>query len=154
MIRELLGNPLFVAPALAWLVAQTLKILLEMALTRSFDFWRFFGSGGMPSSHSATVCALVVATAARYGVGGFELPMAFFFAFIVMYDARGVRHETGEQAKAINAMMELLENTFGVDIPGPDEFKELVGHTLLQVVAGAIVGIVVALVTCHSYGLL
>ena len=153
MLHSLFENPIFVAPALAWLIAQGLKIILELLLNHTFDIMRFFGSGGMPSSHSSTVCALVVATAARYGFSGFEFPLAFFFAFIVMYDARGVRRETGEQAKVLNTMIEWFED-MGNEIPGFDQLKELIGHTPLQVAAGAVIGIIVGLVVSLMYGLL
>ena len=153
MIADLLHNPLFVGPALAWLIAQGLKIIIELTVNRTFDIMRFFGSGGMLSSHSSTVCALVVIAATRYGFSGFEFPMAFFFAFIVMYDARGVRRETGEQAKVLNAMMDLFEK-MGNEIPGPDELKELIGHTPLQVFAGAVIGVIIGLIVSASFGLI
>ena len=153
MIAALLSNPVFIGALLGWFCAQGIKIILELVLNRTFSIERLFGSGGMPSSHSATVTALAVTTAARYGFSGFEFPLAFFFAFIVMYDARGVRRETGEQAKAINAMIKFIEN-MGTDIPGPDEFKELVGHTPLQVAAGAVLGLIVGLAVSASFGLI
>ena len=108
----------------------------------------------MPSSHSATVCALVTATAIVYGPGGFELPMAVFFAFIVMYDAMGVRRETGEQAKVLNEMLTAFRDmgkTLQTRDP-MDQFKELVGHTPLQVLIGAVLGIIMGFVVCSSMG--
>ena len=154
MISALIHNPIFIGPAAGWFVAQILKILIEVLIQgKEFQISRIAGSGGMPSSHSSTVCALVVTTAARYGFSGFELPMAFFFAFIVIYDARGVRRETGEQAKAINAMIEWFEGN-GKEIPGPDQFKELIGHSPLQVIVGAILGVIIGLIISALYGLL
>ena len=154
VIRELLHNPIFVSATAGWFVAQVLKIIIEVLIQgKDFHFSRIAGSGGMPSSHSATVCAMVVAVAARYGFSGFEFPMAFFFAFIVLYDARGVRRETGEQAKAINAMIEWFEG-HGKDIPGPDQFKELIGHSPLQVLVGSALGIIIGFIVSAAYGLL
>lgn len=137
---------MFLAPACSWCIAQGLKVIIYTFLTRSFRPERLVGGGGMPSSHSATVCALVVAAAACYGPDGFEFPMAFFFAFIVMYDAMGVRWETGEQAKVINAMMEQFKDI--QHVLDRDHLKEFIGHTPLQVFVGAVIGIVTGLAVC------
>ncbi len=126
-------------------MAQLSKTILYIIINREFRMERVVGGGGMPSSHSATVCALVSSVAFRYGAGGFELPMAVFFAFIVMYDAMGVRRETGEQAKILNEMMTEWRNmgkTFNSKEP-MEQFKELVGHTPLQVLVGAILGLLI-----------
>ena len=100
----------------------------------------------MPSAHSATVSALVVATAMRYGAGGFELPMAGFFAFIVMHDAMGVRRETGRQAEVINDMIEEFKRMNAKGFATTEDLKELVGHSPLQVLVGSVLGIVVGLI--------
>jgi acid phosphatase family membrane protein YuiD len=142
---DLLHNPLFVAPAIGWFTAQLIKTILYIIIHREFNAERIFGAGGMPSSRSATVCSLVTATAFRYGASSFPLPMAFFFAFIVMYDAMGVRRETGEQAKVLNEMIgqwrEMGNKLQSMD--PMDQFKEFVGHTPLQVVIGALLGILI-----------
>ena len=98
----------------------------------------------MPSSHSATVCALVTSAAYVYGFSSFEFAISFFFALVVMVDAMGVRRETGKQAQLLNMMME--EDFWNFDDPRAFElrFKELIGHTPLQVVVGAFLGIFVA----------
>ena len=75
-------------------------------LNHSFNPERLVGSGGMPSSHSSTVCSLATAAALRYGVGSFEFAISFVLSMIVMYDAMGVRRETGKQAKLLNLIME------------------------------------------------
>lgn len=153
---ELINNPLFVSAAIGWFIAQCLKLLIEFILTGKFNRERIFGAGGMPSSHSATVCSLVVSTAIVYGADGFELPMAFFFAFIVMYDAVGVRRETGEQSKVLN---EIVQQWFqkGDSLQSIDpmtQLKEFVGHTPLQVIIGGAIGCLVASVTCVFMGYL
>ena len=102
--NELLGNQVLISAVLGWTVAQFLKTVIDMVLNRSFNPERIFGSGGMPSSHSATVCALTTASGMKYGVGSFEFAVSFVLAMIVMYDAMGVRRETGKQAKLLNSV--------------------------------------------------
>ena len=104
---------------------------------------RLFGSGGMPSSHSATVCALATTTGMEYGGESFQFAIAMVFAIIVMYDAIGVRREAGNQAKVLNEMMEVFVS-MGSNMKAQDKLKEFIGHTPLQVLAGAILGVVVA----------
>lgn len=126
-----------------WLVAQILKTIIHMWFNRKFVAERLVGSGGMPSSHSATVCALATAAGLEYGGGSFQFAMSAIFAIVVMYDAMGVRRETGIQAKVLNEMMELFTN-MGKEMSVEDKLKEFVGHTPLQVLMGALLGILIA----------
>lgn len=144
-IRDLLGNQIFVSAALGWVVAQILKTIIHVILTKEFVAERMVGSGGMPSSHSATVCALATAAGIRYGGGSFEFAVCAMLAIIVMYDAMGVRRETGKQGQVLNEMMEIFTN-MGNQISVEAKLKEFVGHTPLQVLMGAILGIVIAAV--------
>ena len=146
--NELLGNQVLTSAVLGWTVAQFLKTVIDMVLNRSFNPERIFGSGGMPSSHSATVCALATATGIRYGGGSFEFALAAVFAIVVMYDAMGVRQETGKQGKVLNEMMEIFTQ-MGKNIDAEKALKELVGHTPLQVLMGAILGIIIAIGMCN-----
>ena len=153
-LSDLIRNPLFLSAAVGWFSAQFIKTIIYIIIHKEFNPERLMGAGGMPSSHSATVCALVTATAIVYGPGGLELPMAVFFAFIVMYDAMGVRRETGEQAKVLNEMLTAFRDmgkTLQTRDP-MDQFKELVGHTPLQVLIGAVLGIIMGFVVCSSMG--
>ncbi|MCI8946267.1 MAG: divergent PAP2 family protein [Lachnospiraceae bacterium] len=143
--RGICANEIFIAAALGWFLAQILKTIIHTALTRSFVAERMVGSGGMPSSHSSTVCALATSTCLQYGSDSFEFAIASFFAIVVMYDAIGVRRETGIQARVLNEMMELFSH-MGKDVSMEDKLKEFVGHTPLQVLAGAILGILIAFV--------
>jgi uncharacterized protein len=146
----ILSNPLFIAAACSWLVAQTAKTVLYFIINHEFCWERIVGAGGMPSAHSATVCALSVSTAFTYGVQGFEFPMTCFFAFIVMYDAMGVRRETGEQAKVLNEIIDQwfnMGNVLQTRTP-MENFKEFVGHTPLQVLVGALIGILIGTLVC------
>ena len=143
MWDELLVNQLLVSAVLGWIVAQGLKTLIDFALNKSFNKERLVGSGGMPSSHSATVCGLTTAAVIKYGAGSFEFAISFVLSMIVMYDAIGVRRETGKQAKLLNSI--LMENPLKLSAEVLQErLKEYVGHTPLQVVAGALLGVLLA----------
>ena len=143
----MLGNQILVSAVVGWTVAQVLKTLIDCALNKSFNAERLVGSGGMPSSHSATVCALTTAAALEYGAGSFEFAVSFVLA---MYDAIGVRRETGKQAKLLNSI--LMENPLKLNAEVLQEkLKEYVGHTPLQVLAGAILGIGLSLLLDSYY---
>lgn len=147
-LSELFSNELFTSAALGWLIAQIIKTIIHVILTQEFVAERLVGSGGMPSSHSATVCALATSTYLIYGADGFEFVVALFFAIIVMYDAMGVRRETGIQAKLLNDMLKTFEDMGRSEISAHEKLKEFVGHTPLQVLAGAILGVLIAFVVC------
>lgn len=140
-------NTILISAIIGWCVAQLLKTIIYMWFNKAFVAERLVGSGGMPSSHSATVCALATATCFEFRSGSFEFAIAFIFAIIVMYDAIGVRRETGIQAKVLNEIMTLMED-MGSDMPAQEKLKEFVGHTPLQVFMGAILGIVIASIIC------
>ena len=155
MWKELLENQVLISSVIGWTVAQVLKTIIDCALNKSFNAERLTGSGGMPSSHSATVCALTMSAALCYGLGSFEFAVSFVVAMVVMYDAVGVRRETGKQAKLLNWMM--TENPFKLKLNElnaeivQETLKEYVGHTPLQVVAGAILGIIITLLVNLQY---
>lgn len=146
-LQELVFNRIFISAVLGWFIAQVLKTIIHLFLTKKFVAERMIGSGGMPSSHSATVCALATATGMTYGGGSFEFAIAVILAIIVMHDAMGVRRETGIQAKVINEMLEAFTN-MGKKMSPEEKLKEFVGHTPLQVLAGAILGILIAVMVC------
>ena len=145
-LGDLVNNRIFMASVSGWLVAQILKTIIHMWFNRKFVAERLVGSGGMPSSHSATVCALAAAAGMEYGGGSFQFAMAAVFAIVVMYDAIGVRRETGIQARVLNEMMELFTK-MGKEMSVEDKLKEFVGHTPLQVLMGALLGILIAVLT-------
>lgn len=148
---ELLGNTVFMASVTGWFVAQVLKTIIDTCINKSFNAERLTGSGGMPSSHSATVCALATSAGMQYGVGSFAFAVSSIVAIIVMYDARGVRRETGLQAQVINEMIDFFKN-MGKPISYEEKLKEFVGHTPLQVLVGAILGILIGAVYCLVLG--
>ena len=144
-LSELAQNKILISAATGWIIAQVLKTIIHTWFTKNFVAERLVGGGGMPSSHSATVCALSTATAMQYGAASFEFAMAAIFALVVMYDAIGVRQESGKQAKVINDMVELFAH-MGKDVDIEKQLKEFIGHTPLQVLCGAILGIITAFV--------
>ena len=142
-LQDVFQNKIFVSAALGWLVAQVLKTIIYLIINKRFVAERMVGGGGMPSSHSATVCALATAAGMRYGGGSFEFAVAIMLAIIVMYDAMGVRRETGIQGRVLNEMLDIFMN-MGKEISAEAKLKELVGHTPLQVLMGAVLGCVIA----------
>ena len=147
-LTDLTHNIIFMSAITGWFVAQVLKTLIHIIVNKQFVAERLVGGGGMPSSHSATVCALATATGIRYGGGSFEFALAAVFAIVVMYDAMGVRQETGKQGKVLNEMMEIFTQ-MGKNIDAEKALKEFVGHTPLQVLMGAILGIAIAIGMCN-----
>ena len=146
LIRDVLNlNPILTVALLAWFVAQVLKTLINFILLGKFQLERMWGDGGMPSAHSATVCAMVIATARSEGFGSAIFAVAAVVAIITMHDAMGVRRETGEQAKVLNKMIEQWIDVTEKNAPFLQNMhlKEMVGHTPLQVLAGFVVGRVV-----------
>ena len=143
-LTELAQNKILISAASGWIIAQVLKTIIHTWFTKNFVAERLVGGGGMPSSHSATVCALCTATAIQYGPASFEFAMAAIFALVVMYDAIGVRQESGKQAQVLNDMIEIFTH-MGKDLNIEKQLKEFIGHTPLQVFCGGILGILTAL---------
>ena len=126
----------------AWFVAQALKIPTYLWIEKKLDWMRFFGSGGMPSSHTAFVVSLTIMIGAQVGFDSPLFAAVAAFSTIVMYDATGVRRETGRQAEVLN---EILRSVFVDGKPiSDDDLKELVGHTKVEVAGGFVVGVAVA----------
>ncbi|MCI8516424.1 MAG: divergent PAP2 family protein [Hungatella sp.] len=146
----MLKNQILVSSVTGWVVAQVLKTLIDCTLNHGFSPERLVGSGGMPSSHSSTVCALVVSSGICCGVSSSEFAVSFVLASVVMYDAIGVRQETGKQAKLLNLILE--QDFFKLNNQEfQKKLKEFVGHTPLQVLVGAILGIGIALLVNLAY---
>ncbi|MCR4867669.1 MAG: divergent PAP2 family protein [Lachnospiraceae bacterium] len=142
-LRQMVANKALVAGLLGWTVAQISKTIIYLIVNKELRLERMCGGGGMPSSHSATVCGLATATGMIYGGCSIEFAVTFVLAMIVMYDAMNVRMETGRQGKVLNDMIEVFQK-MGKNVSPEERLKELVGHTPLQVLVGAITGIVVA----------
>ena len=143
-IQAFFTNQVLWCAVAAWFVAQAIKIPTYWLVERKWELKRFFGSGGMPSSHTAFVVSLAIMTGWLAGFDKPEFAVAVVLACIVMYDASGVRRETGLQAEVIN---DIIEKVFVNGQPITNvELKELIGHTKLEVAGGFIVGVLVALV--------
>jgi len=141
-VAGILANHTLFAALISWFVAQGLKIPLHYRLEHVWDVRRFFGAGGMPSSHTAMVVSTAVMIGAQNGFDSVAFAVAIILAFIVMYDATGVRRETGRQATIINRILQdVLVNGRPIS---DQQLKELVGHKPIEVAGGAIVGLTVA----------
>lgn len=143
-ILQLLTNPYVVAAMSSWLIAQIIKIILNLIINKKLDFSRLFGDGGMPSGHSATVTALATFTALRNGPGSFEFAVCGILAIIVCNDATGVRLETEKQGRLLWELVVAFEELHDKDLPEV-KLKKFVGHTPIQVLFGVILGFVNAL---------
>lgn len=137
-------NRILLISVAAWAAAQVMKLIVAAAVYHKFDITYLTTGGGMPSSHSALVCACAASTAFVTGLDSPVFAVAAVMAFIVMYDAAHVRLETGKQAKVLNQLMRNLgesrPETFEEDL------KELIGHTPFQVAVGAVLGVAIGVI--------
>ncbi len=136
-MSRLWANETLLLPLSAAFGVQIAKFLWEWMRRRDFDFRVLTRSGGMPSSHSAMVTSLATAVAVRDGLDSGLFAISVVFAFIVMYDASGVRQAAGKQAKVLN---QILRELFSGQPITETELKELIGHTPVEVIVGALVG--------------
>lgn len=146
LIQQILSiNEILTVSLLGWFTAQVLKTIVNFILLGKFQLERMWGDGGMPSAHSATVCAMVIAMGRSVGVQSAIFAVACVVAIITMHDAMGVRHETGEQAKVLNKLISEWIDISEKNAPFLQNMhlKEMVGHTPLQVIAGVVVGVAV-----------
>lgn len=134
-LKDLFSNPFLLTGVGSWFIAQVLKTILHLIVYRKLDFERMYGDGGMPSGHSATVASLATMCGLTFGLGSVEFAISAILAIIVCHDATGVRRETGRHAEILNELVKYLETG------KPEDLKELVGHTPLQVFAGILIGI-------------
>ena len=139
-LTELLGNRWLWTAILASTGAQVLKVLLILLIERRWRPTAFMETGGMPSSHSAMVAALATGVALTEGVGSPLFAVSAVFALIVMYDATGVRHSSGQQARLLNDLVDELRAVVREGF-APLPLRVLLGHTYLEVLAGILIGI-------------
>lgn len=147
-VATLAANPTFISGLFAWFIAQSMKVFLNFFVERKWDLRLLFASGGMPSSHSALCTALTTSVAFCHGVADSLFPVCLGFSLIVMYDAIGVRRHAGMQAEVLNM---IVEDLFQGHPISQRKLKELLGHNPSQVLAGALLGILVACVCCQGY---
>lgn len=137
-----LTNKYLYVPFLLWLCIQIFKVIYDLVTTKKFNFKRIIGAGGMPSSHSAVVTCLATLVGKAEGTDSIMFAMATIFALVVMYDAAGVRRAAGKQAHLLNKIIETPGLT-GVEVQ--ERLVEVLGHTPLQVIVGATLGIIVGI---------
>jgi uncharacterized protein len=137
---SLLRNPYFVVPMVAWAIAQLSKVIVDSVIEHRLSIRRLATAGGMPSSHSALVVCLTTVIGRLQGVGGALFALSLIFSAVVMYDATGVRRAAGQQAMILNR---LLDDVFARQGIRQERLRELIGHTPIEVIAGAILGIVI-----------
>jgi acid phosphatase family membrane protein YuiD len=139
----ILANHTLISSVVAWTMAQLIKFLNCLIIRHEVDFTRLTGAGGMPSAHAAMVSAMAASIGKRTGWASGEFGIGVVLALVVMYDAAGIRQAVGKQARVLNALVN--------EIPAkrmdfPEGFKELLGHTPVEVIAGALLGLLVAFI--------
>ena len=132
-----------IVPFATWFFIQLFKLIYDLVTTKKFNFKRILGAGGMPSSHSAVVVALCTMIGKNYGINSAIFGLSVVFAFVVMYDAAGVRRAAGKQAKLLNKIVQ----TPGLsNVEVTEKLQEVLGHTPTQVFVGAFIGLLVGLI--------
>ena len=143
ILQDIFTNKCLYVPFILWVLIQTYKVIHDLVTTKKFNFKRIMGAGGMPSSHSAVVTSLAVLVGKAEGFDTPIFAIGMIFAFIVMYDAAGVRRAAGKQAKILNK----ITQTPGMKkLEIQEKLVELLGHTPKQVFVGALLGLIVGLV--------
>jgi len=142
-----LGNNILWSAVLSWTLAQVIKFLVQLLGHRRIDFRMLVAPGGMPSGHSATMMALTTSVGLDCGFGSAAFAIAFVMSMIVMYDATGIRRSAGKQAAVLNRVVDrLVQSGHEKSQLSNEELKEILGHTPVQVIVGAAMGIAIALV--------
>lgn len=141
-ISGILHNHVMFAGLLGWFLAQALKIPIHYIVEKEWDIHRFHGSGGMPSSHTSMSVAATVLAGALHGFDSPLFGLGLVFTSVIMYDATGVRRETGRQATIINRILDMVL-VKGEPISDV-ELKELIGHKPIEVACGALLGLAIA----------
>ena len=137
---DFFSNKYIYIPLLTWFGIQLFKVIYDLVVTKKFNFKRILGAGGMPSSHTGVVVSLATLIGRSEGFGSPIFALSLIFAFVVMYDAAGVRRAAGKQAKLLNKLVETPGLT-GLQVQ--EKLVEVLGHTPKQVFVGAIIGIIV-----------
>jgi acid phosphatase family membrane protein YuiD len=140
IFKQIVTNKCLIIPLCVWFFIQIFKFLTDFVVNKKINLKRLMGAGGMPSSHSAVVCALSSSVGKIYGFDSGIFAISIIMAFVVMYDAAGVRRAAGKQASILNKIIE----TPGLStIQVQEKLVEVLGHTPVQVFVGAIIGFVV-----------
>ncbi|MBU0672825.1 MAG: divergent PAP2 family protein [Candidatus Margulisbacteria bacterium] len=146
VVTGLLANFTLLAVAVAWFLAQSIKVIIYRFQEGNWNLWHFFEAGGMPSAHSASVTALTLSVGLTVGWNTALFTACMVFALIVMYDATGVRRAAGKQAEILNKIVDDIYSTGKVRV---EKLKEILGHDPIEVMAGAILAVIVTFLTYY-----
>jgi len=141
IFTDIFHNKILMITLSVWAIAQFLKVILGVIRERKFNFKWFIGTGGMPSSHAAGATALAVTCGMDQGFNSMVFALATVFALVTMFDAQGVRRNTGQQAEILNKIMDDMYWKGKIE---SERLKELIGHTPVQVIMGALLGLILA----------
>lgn len=139
VFNQIINNKCIWLPFLLWFAIQTFKVITDLVINKKFNVKRIIGAGGMPSSHSAVVCSLAACIGKEYGFDSGVFALSVIMAFVVMYDAAGIRRAAGKQARILN---KILETPGLTTVEVQERLIEALGHTPVQVFIGALVGII------------
>lgn len=142
VFQQLRQNHILIATIFAWVLAQSIKVVIGVIRQRRFDFRWFVGPGGLPSSHAAGASALATSIGLRCGFDTVSFALAVAFAIVVMFDAQNVRRAAGKQAQILNKMM---DDIYWQGRIKEAQLRELLGHTPVEVFLGMILGILIAI---------
>lgn len=143
IFTQLMNNKCIYIPFMLWFVIQAYKVIADLIVNKKLNIRRIVGAGGMPSSHSAVVCSLAMLIGREYGFNSGIFAVSIVMAFIVMYDATGVRRAAGKQARILN---KILETPGMTTVEVQEKLIEALGHTPVQVFVGGALGILVGLI--------
>ncbi len=143
IFQAILDNEIFIITMIAWVFAQCIKVFLGVVREKRFNFRWFIGTGGMPSSHAAGATALATVCGISSGFDSMIFALAAVFALVTMFDAQGVRRQTGQQAEILNM---ILADIYWKGRVESNRLKELIGHTPIEVLMGSIIGFLTAIV--------
>lgn len=145
---EIFSSRVFWCGLGGWMVASTIKMAIAAWKTHQFDFVYLVSTGGMPSSHSASVCGLAAGIGYTYGFGSPICVFAVGFAVVTMFDAATVRRAAGEHARVLNAIVRDIKE---LKFKPKERFRELLGHTRTEVIWGMVTGILWATLVCAAF---
>jgi acid phosphatase family membrane protein YuiD len=141
VFAQMFRNKIFMVTLLSLVIAQAIKVIIGVIIQRKFDFRWFAGTGGMPSSHTAAASCLATLIGFNYGFDSVYFALAASFAIVVMFDAQGVRHATGRQARILNKIM---DDMYWKGKIQEGRLRELIGHTPIEVIVGFLLGVFIA----------
>jgi len=141
-MNSIFNNKILIITVSVWAIAQVIKVVVGIIREKRFNFRWFIGTGGMPSSHAAGAAALATSTGLYVGWASPMFALATVFALVTMFDAQGVRRSAGHQASILN---QILDDMYWKGKIKTEKLFELVGHTPLQVLSGALLGCFLAM---------